>query len=133
MIAELSKVILHNPDKRGRALALFLLATISWGANVEIIHHHGDFGSIPRTAEQQQPFTEGVGSSDKETSSKKNSSRDECLICRLHQNLLVTALQPSPHEIPATTYFLKLSTSLFFHVSQLTSSERGRAPPPHIL
>src|SRR5437763_14106095 len=81
--SELSQMILRIRATRASAVALLLLATISWGAIAEVTHHH----EPSLSARQNGLSTLNVESSHAPASSNKSSSRDYCLICQLHQNL----------------------------------------------
>jgi hypothetical protein len=111
-------------------LALILLATISWGATAEVNHHHGF--SKGKSARSFQGSLPGAAFSSGEASRKRSSTRDECLICQLHQNLSAGALAQLPHQTPALRQFPRPTAAVISQRTQFITSERGRAPPVNL-
>ena len=123
---------LSNSAKGTRLLALLLLASIAWGATAEVTHHHSAPGrsSAPQlTANENQTPSQRVEAPGKGTSSNRTSTRDECLICQLHQNLFATVFSHSVHTTPATTGNLCSHVALIPYSSQSKTPQKGRAPP----
>lgn len=124
--------LLYVSEKRTQALALLLLAAIAWGATAEVTHHHRQ--SNPASAEQLASAgdlvaSERIESPSKGTSSNRTTTRDECLICQLHQNLFGTLLSHSQHTAPAATGILYSRAAPDSYSSQFNTPQRGRAPP----
>jgi hypothetical protein len=113
-----------------RLLALILLATISWGANAEVTHHHG---FSKRTSERRlQGSLQCAALYSSEASRKRSSTRDECLICQLHQNLSAGALVQLPHQTPVIRQLPRPTAAVIAQRIQFITSERGRAPPVNL-
>jgi hypothetical protein len=110
-----------------RLLALILLATICWGATAEVAHHHGF--SKEKAERRFQGSLPGAAFASSEASRKRSSTRDECLICQLHQNLSAGALVQLPHQTPTVRQFLRPTAAVIAQRTQFITSERGRAPP----
>lgn len=122
--------ILRRPANGTYALALILLTTIFWGAIVEVNHHHsGTTESRSLSAVAEESLPQNIKLFRQQTSSNKNSTTDECLICRLQQNLFATVLGHTLHETPATAQFLRPTAFEVFRESLFSTSKRGRAPP----
>ena len=123
---------LYVSEKRTRALALLLLAAIAWGATAEVTHHHRQSGGS--SAEQLATAadlvsSERIDSPTNRTSANRTTTRDDCLICQLHQNLFATIFSPVPHMTPATTGILRNRKTPDSYSSQFNTPQRGRAPP----
>jgi hypothetical protein len=119
---------------RGRAstLALLLLTAIVWGTTAEVTHHHSAPGrSSARqltTTEDQNP-SQRVEAPDKGTSSNRTLTRDECLICQLHQNLFATLLSHAPQTAPAASQLPPAQSTQVSYFSRFHIQQQGRAPP----
>jgi hypothetical protein len=108
-------------------LALVLLATIGWGASAEVTHHH-DFSR--RTSERRfQGSSACVNSYSSGASRKRSSTRNECLICQLQQNLSAGGLVPQPRQTPTAKQFARPAAAVIAQRKHFITSERGRAPP----
>jgi len=113
-----------------RSLALILLATICWGATAEVTHHHGFAkGKSERRFQGSLP---GAAFSSDGALRKRSSTRDECLICQLHQNLSAGALVQLPHQAPTVRRFPRPTAAVIAQRTQFITSERGRAPPVNL-
>jgi hypothetical protein len=126
---------LINSAKGTRLLALLLLASIAWGTTAEVTHHHGASGrssALQVTASEDQSPSQRVESPDNERSSKRTTTRDECLICQLHQNLFATVFSHSLHTTPATKGILCNHVALIPYSSQSKTPQKGRAPPSNL-
>jgi len=127
---KLSQLSIARQPGIPRVLALILLATISWGANAEVTHHHGlSKGTSERRFQGSLPCV-SFGSG--EASRKRSSTRDECLICQLQQNLSAGALVQLPYQTPAVRPFPRPTAAVIAQRTQFITSERGRAPPAHL-
>jgi hypothetical protein len=132
VITQLAQIVFRSPARRARALAFVLLASLSWGATAEVNHHHGtqSAGRVSLLSTVSNQITaERIESPCNESPSKGTSSRDECLICQLHQNLFAKALSHALHSAPATDAVSRNPTSLVSYSSQFNTPQRGRAPP----
>jgi hypothetical protein len=119
-------------DKRTRTLALLLLAAIAWGATAEVTHHHSQSGrsSAQQLAAAGDPVSsERIDSPSNRTSSNRTSTRDECLICQLQQNLFATIFSPALQTTPATTATSCTHVAEIPYSSQSKTPQKGRAPP----
>jgi len=113
-----------------RLLALILLGTICWGATAEVTHHHGfSKGTSERSF---QGALQCAALSGSEASRKRSSTRDECLICQLHQDLSAGALVQLPHQTPTVRQFPRPTAAVIAQITQFITSERGRAPPVNL-
>jgi hypothetical protein len=118
--------------RRASTVALLLLTAIVWGTTAEVTHHHSAPGrsaaSRLTTTEDQAP-SQSVEAPGKGTSSNRTSTRNECLICQLHQNLFATVFSHTLHTKPATSGILRSHIALIPYSSQSKTPQKGRAPP----
>jgi len=132
VITQLAQIVFRSPARHARALAFVLLASLSWGATAEVNHHHGaqSAGRVSLLSTvSNQIAADRIESKSNQSSSTGTSSRDECLICQLHQNLFATALSHALHSAPATGAVSRNPTPLVSYSSQFNTPQRGRAPP----
>ena len=115
------------------ALALVLLASLSWAATVEVTHHHqvpGTVGSATESASIPDGITSAiVDARGQTTSSRVPLNSGECSICQLHQNLSTTLLG---HELAVATVearSIAFNPDPLLHRADFSQSQRGRAPP----
>ena len=128
----------HSFKVRFRVTAAILLAVITWGSTVEVIHGHAAADTnlnaervrdcIEISATDKTPRTSVQENEPAKSSSRQNTS-SECLICQLHHNLATTLLsQPAsintPHQQAAHS-----STPECLHLREFTTVQHGRAPP----
>jgi hypothetical protein len=126
----------QNRVKRGRIVALILLASLAWATTVEFTHHHGahpanSFIKSPPGSSQADGRNEDIAlvqSSDREHHSSTTSSAD-CSICQLLQNLSATLYNSPPQVEPVDAHVLSALPQLTFKLSKFAASQQGRAPP----
>jgi hypothetical protein len=133
-------MLLHNPARRARVLAVVLLASITWGATAEFTHNHGA-RSTARTGALlsqtqaanagEQTNTAGIESAGTKRSSRSTNGAD-CLICQLHQNLSTTLFNPPPRVAPVDVHVANASAPVIFPLSEVAANQRGRAPPSNL-
>jgi len=114
-----------------RALALVLLAAIAWGATAEVTHHHGTSSrsaGLP-TASQDQSESQRVEAPEPEKTSRRAATRDECLICQLHQNLFATSFTHAPQSAPVESRLVHSQLTEISYFSRFHTQQQGRAPP----
>jgi hypothetical protein len=141
VIRKRTQLLLHNPARRARVLALVLLASIAWGATAEFTHHHGAqstarLSATPNQAQASnvaaQTATPRVESGETGTSSSKSSNGADCLICQLHQNLSATLFNTPPRVAPIDIQVVSASATVIFPLSEVASNQHGRAPPSNL-
>jgi hypothetical protein len=123
------------PVKRTRGLAFLLLACLAWEATTEFTHHHG---TQPRAAQRQQVTSvdqadvHRIESTRSNGNSSSSKSKNDCLICQLHQNLSATELSQS-FGIGATEARLQLANeNVAVNLSAFAAPQHGRAPPANL-
>jgi hypothetical protein len=116
-------------------MAVLLLASLGWGATAELAHHHDaqlnsgaslstlNATKTPHDAAsvQLQVFNTSGSSSSK--------TRNECLICQLHQNLSATIFSNLPGFGTSDARILHVTTNVVVQLSELRFIGQGRAPP----
>jgi len=116
-----------------RALALVLLASLSWAATVEVTHHH----QVPVTAgsaNESASIPDGITSAIVDARGQTSSSRvplnsGECSICQLHQNLFTSLFTHTLISAPVTRQFTYNPAHEVSYFSHFKSPQQGRAPP----
>lgn len=117
-------------SKPFRALAFVLFAAISWGATAEVTHHHGNVRpAAPASASESQSPSQGVEAPDSEASSRRTRTRDECLICQLHQNLFATTFSHAPQTAAIESRLVHSHVAEISYFSRFHTQQQGRAPP----
>jgi methionine-rich copper-binding protein CopC len=140
VIRKRTQLLLHNPARRARVLAVVLLASIAWGATAEFTHHHGAqstvrFGALLSQAPAsngEQTATSRVGSGETEKSSSRSTNGADCLICQLHQNLSATLFNAPPRVVPVDIHVVSASATVIFPPSEVAANQHGRAPPSNL-
>jgi hypothetical protein len=129
----------QSRGKRGRIVALILLASLAWATTAEFTHHHGaqsanSFIKLLPGSSHAEGSNEGVSrlkSSDRESHSSTNSSAD-CAICQLHQNLSSTLFNSPPRVETVDTRVLSAPPQFTLKLSKFSASQQGRAPPVNL-
>jgi len=123
------------PAKRTRGLAFLLLACLTWGATAEFTHHHGN---QTRATQRQlatladQADVNRIESTRSNGSNSTSKSRNECLICQLHQNLSATELNQSSGIDATEARISPTLANTAVHLFELADTQRGRAPPVNL-
>src|SRR5712691_3435146 len=142
MIGKGPQLILSNPVRRARVLAVVLLASIAWGATAEFTHHHGAqstarlSGSLrsqaqaPNVADQTSAPRLESGETGRSSSGSTNGA--DCLICQLHQNLSTTLFNTPPRVTPVDVPVVSASATVILPLSEVASNQHGRAPPSNL-
>ena len=127
----LPQVIFRSLAKRTRALALLLLACLSWAEIAEITHHHNGtlFGTQQLQCSADRSSYAGNDLQSNEGKRNGKSTRDDCLVCQLHRNLFATAMIRSLHVAPARFNSPHMGAPLLSRHFRLPSTVLGRAPP----
>ena len=142
MVGKRAQLILRNPPKRLRILAVLLLASLAWGTTVEFTHHHSARSSsavsqsIFKSAQTSNAANEASSirfeSNRTNGSSSPSKTGAECLICQLHQNLSTTVFTHPPGVGPTETHVISPRTSVLLQLSVFTANQHGRAPPVNL-
>lgn len=108
-----------------RVLSLLLLGFIVYGTTVEAAHTHGRLAAANTVVGASNFSDPATGT---RTTTKLPGCGD-CLICQLHQNFSATLISDPPSIVSSSlkSRFLNL-TAVSVH-SQITTPQRGRAPP----
>lgn len=110
-----------------RVVALLLLAMIVHGATAEIMHKHGGIAQASALVNTASPAASN--SEDANSSLNQTRTRNECVICQLHQNLSNTLFSSLPGTAPPQAQLaLGLALSVSYS-SQSSTAQHGRAPP----
>lgn len=138
MIHKRAQLILRSPAKRIRILAVLLLASLALGTTAELTHHHGAQlnSSVSHSLlnATQTPNAAADASSIllqacKTSGSSSSKTRNECLICQLHQNLSATIFSNLPGFGTRDVRVLHATTNVVVQLSEFRFSGQGRAPP----
>jgi len=141
VIRKQTKLLLHNPARRARVLAVMLLASIAWGATAEFTHHHGPQSTARATKllsqaqtsdEADQTASPRVKSGKTGKSSSRSTNGADCLICQLHQNLSTTLFNTPLRVAPVDLQVVSASATVVFPPSEVASNQHGRAPPSNL-
>jgi hypothetical protein len=130
VVARLIKIISARRAQRTRALAMVLLACLSWVEIAEVSHHHN--GALATRLQSSAAGSAQLDAQSNEQTRRSRSSQDDCLVCQLHRNLFATTLGHALYEAPAPLCSLRGNALLLSHKSQITTAERGRAPPVNL-
>ena len=129
-----AQMILSNPVKRTRLLAILLLAAFAWGTVAEFNHQHGaktrlgQISSASNSIATESSFPQ-IESDDNDGTSSTSRTRGACLICQLHQNLSATLFSEPPGVGATETHLLRAAVPVVFQLSEFTANQHGRAPP----
>jgi hypothetical protein len=110
-----------------RVVALLLFAMIVHGATAEIMHKHG--GPAPASALINTGTPAASNSEDADSSLNQTRTRNECVICQLHQNLSNTLFSSLPGTAPPPTQLALGLAIAISYSSQNSTASHGRAPP----
>jgi hypothetical protein len=108
-------------------VALLLFAMIVHGATAEIMHKHG--GLAPASALLNTASPAASNPEDANSSLNQTRTRNECVICQLHQNLSNTLFSSLPGIAPPPTQLARGLAITVSYSSQNSTAQHGRAPP----
>jgi hypothetical protein len=106
-------------------LSLLLLGFIVYGTTVEAAHTHGNLAAaniLVGASNFSDPATETK-------TTTKLTGCGECLICQLHQNFASSLISEPPSIVSSSVKSLFLNFTAISVHSQITTPQRGRAPP----
>jgi hypothetical protein len=138
MIHKRAHLILRTRSRRIRILAVLLLASLAWETTAEFTHHHGaELNSSVSQSLLKATQTPNAGNdassillqAGKTSGSSSSKTRNECLICQLHQNLSATVFSNLPGFDIRDFRVLHPTTNVVFQLSEFRFSGQGRAPP----
>jgi Protein of unknown function (DUF2946) len=110
-----------------RVVALLLFAMIVHGATAEIMHKHG--GLAPASALLNTASHAASNPEDADSSLNQTRTRNECVICQLHQNLSNTLFSSLPGITPPRALLAHGPAIAVYYSSQNGTAQHGRAPP----
>ena len=111
-----------------RVVALLLFAMIVHGATAEIMHKHGS-ALAPASALLNTATPAASNPEDADSSLNQTRTRNECVICQLHQNLSNTLFSSLPGIVPPRALLALGLTIAASYSSQNSTAQHGRAPP----